>query len=61
MVFEKEGIEQLILHKTQVICVKRSIKDLQMIVSINILLIHELSHGLENANENAQIKFFVLF
>jgi hypothetical protein len=27
-------------------------------VSRNILLIHELSHGLESANENAQIVFF---
>ena len=27
-------------------------------VSRNILLIHELSHGLESANENAQIIFF---
>jgi hypothetical protein len=30
MVFEKEGIEQLILHKTHVIFVKRSITDLQI-------------------------------
>jgi len=27
-------------------------------VSRNIFLIHELLHGLENANENAQIKLF---
>jgi hypothetical protein len=27
------------------------------VVSRSILLLHELSHGLENANENAQIKF----
>jgi hypothetical protein len=31
------------------------------IVSRNILLIHELSHGLENANENAQIKLVFFF
>jgi hypothetical protein len=30
-------------------------------VSRNILLIHELSQGLENVNENAQIKFFGFF
>jgi hypothetical protein len=30
MIFEKEGIEQLILHKTHVIFVKRSITDLQI-------------------------------
>ena len=30
-------------------------------VSRSILLLHELSHGLENANENAQIKFILFF
>jgi len=30
-------------------------------VSRIIVLIHELSHGLENANENAQIQFFFLY
>ena len=48
-------------QKNSLVMVHISRTPVHWTVSRSILLIHELSHGLENANENAQMKFFFHF